>query len=123
MAEQLFQVIKKRMTLFVIGKIKTFVVLSVRDNLLFWLFDGFLGLDPDKYKQLFNFSEEAPRKQVAEMYLQHAVCEQNYINLNICIFNYLINNFLFSIFRYLLGKNIILVIFSRIKKTKINLTC
>ncbi|ELP83814.1 hypothetical protein EIN_241710 [Entamoeba invadens IP1] len=79
MAEQLFQVIKERKTSFVVGKIKTFVVLSVRDNILFWLFDVFLGLVPDKYKHLFNFSEEAPKKQVAEMYQQIAVCEQNYI--------------------------------------------
>ncbi|ELP83476.1 hypothetical protein EIN_376410 [Entamoeba invadens IP1] len=79
MAEQLFQVIKERMTSLVIGKIKTFVVFPVRDNLLSWLLDGFLGLAPDKYEQLFNFSEEALRKQVAELHQQHTVCEQNYM--------------------------------------------
>ncbi|KAL7718689.1 Dynamin-type G domain-containing protein [Entamoeba marina] len=84
-AEKMFEVIRERMMALVIGKIKTFVIDPITNDLLEWLLDGFLQLDNDKYEHLFNFSEEAMRKQINDLEQQLDVCVKNSSSFNAMI--------------------------------------
>ncbi|BFU20479.1 dynamin family protein [Entamoeba histolytica HM-1:IMSS-B] len=78
-AQELFQIIKSRMTSIIIGKIKTFLVYPIEEQLLSWLLDGFLELESDQYEKVFNFNEESLRLQLEKLKQQHLICQQNYM--------------------------------------------